>query len=348
MAVTTQTQAPSQPSTTLNGVSGLVSPTKNSNGGLTIKGSAQTNAVDQIMSSLHDNMGRSEVSRDTANQPQHGEIQVNGRSNSQSGPPPLDPTLPLTPGQQTQSQVLQQSRRPGGPPAPVQHIEERTLTVKRPDPVPQTSDAPEVLSGDKDESSNEGGMNDESSNSDEMVDLSSSPVAPPRTPTEPIRSKPTGASHREGRGAGHHCPESNPPIYTARNMHECKNLIEDLEMHFSKLSQILQRRGSQSSNGRELSQCPLLSRLGISTPYFIPTILGGFLYLSRGTRLEALDRYNMASQMPGQSVVLFAMYMAQYAAYANRMDNRSLHFWERIDTRLKGWVGRIWRNFNIF
>jgi len=158
---------------------------------------------------------------------------VNGRSNSQSGPPPLNPTPPLTPGQQAQGQVLQQSRRPSGPPAPMQHIEERTLTVKRPDPVPQTSDTQEDLSDDIDESSDEGDTSNEISNSDEKTDQSSSPLAPPRTPTHPLLSKPTGPSYREGRGPAHPYPKSNPPIYTARRMHECKCIIEDLEAHFS-------------------------------------------------------------------------------------------------------------------
>ena len=44
----------------------------------------------------------------------------------------------------------------------------------------------------------------------------------------------------------------------------------------------------------------------------------------------------------------FAMYLAKYAPHANRMDNRSLHFWEHMDRRLKGLAGRNWRYFDNF
>ncbi|OQE17527.1 hypothetical protein PENSTE_c020G07260 [Penicillium steckii] len=355
VAVATQTQTPSKPSTTPNGVSGLVSPTMHLNGGLTIKGSAKTNPVDQFMTSLQNDMGRSEAARDMANQPpQHGETQVNGRSNSQSGLPPLDPAPPLTIGQRSQAQMTQETRRPSGPTAPVQHIEERTLTVKHPDPAPRPSDASEDLSEDMDESSNEGSTNDEGSGSDEKMDQSSSPLAPPLTPTEPIRTKPNGLSYRDGRGPAHPSPSIKIPMYEARSMRECTNLIDDLEKHFSNYPKFYSAEDHKVQMGENYLDSRLFGdwnarRRTLSRPSWTAFCIFLAEQLSDLTpRLIALERYDGSNQMPGQSCMGFAMYLAQYAPHANRMDNRSLHFWGHMDRRLKGLAGRNWRDFGNF
>lgn len=342
------TQTPSKLSKNVNGVSGPMSP-QMINGGFTIKGSAQTHAVDQFMSSLQDGMDQTEPQQAGAPTPATAPVTApappdEGRPNSKSDPMPVDRPL-RSPVQPPQSPHL---RRASGQSVPApRDFEERSLTVIHPSvqPWPATSD-PIDGSTNMDKDSGSESSRNEDADSDEQMGKSSSSEVPPRTPTGPARLiKKDSPARPPPAGA------PNPPLYQASNWFECMRLIAFLETTFARSNfkkEAPKVRFAESYLNANMLKDWEIRRQGLPRPSWTAFRLFLAEQLAyRESPSDARRRYENKIQQPGEEIMHYAL-SRETSAWHYGKYNKLRHLWERLEPEIKNKSGRNWTGFDHY